>query len=157
MPSTRQENVFDMFQETIVFNTQNAADYASVPDAATHFANVMAAITALEAFFADQTSGESTAATVQKTVLKLAIRRITENLHYIPAFYDFEVIERKLEYQWALGATKDDVRYRLAPRTPLAICPRELRQSYNRCAPTPHLGVREWILRGYAPICADRR
>mgnify|MGYP001243321459 CR=1 FL=1 len=45
---------------------------------------------------------------------KLAIRKITENLYYIPAFYDFEVIERQLEYQWALGATKDDVRYRLA-------------------------------------------
>jgi len=45
---------------------------------------------------------------------KLAIRKITDNLHYIPAFYDFEVIERKLEYQWALGATNDDVRYRVA-------------------------------------------
>jgi chromosome partitioning protein len=45
---------------------------------------------------------------------KLTIRKITETLHYIPAFYNFEVIERQLEYQWALGETKDDVRYRLA-------------------------------------------
>jgi chromosome partitioning protein len=45
---------------------------------------------------------------------KLAVRKITENLHYVPAFYSFEKIERKLEYEWALGAVSDDVRYRLA-------------------------------------------
>ncbi len=45
---------------------------------------------------------------------KLAIRRINDNLHYIPAFYNFELIERRVEYQWALAATEDDVRYRLA-------------------------------------------
>ena len=75
MASSRQQNIFDMFQETLVFNTENAADYAAIPDAATHFATVLAGVTALEAFFADQTSGESAEATVQKTVLKLAIRR----------------------------------------------------------------------------------
>jgi len=64
-----------MFQESLVFNSENAGDYAAIPDAATHFATVQAAVTALLAFFADQTSGESTAATVQKTVIKLAIRR----------------------------------------------------------------------------------
>ncbi len=45
---------------------------------------------------------------------KLTIKRITEALHYIPCFYTFERIERKLEYEWSLGMTKDDVRYRLA-------------------------------------------
>ena len=45
---------------------------------------------------------------------KLAIRNISDNLYYIPAFYHFEKIERKLEYEWALGVTRDDVRYRLA-------------------------------------------
>jgi cellulose biosynthesis protein BcsQ len=45
---------------------------------------------------------------------KLAIRRVTENLHVIPAFYNFELIERHVEYQWALNTTRDDVRYRLA-------------------------------------------
>jgi cellulose biosynthesis protein BcsQ len=45
---------------------------------------------------------------------RLTIRKINENLYYIPAFYTFEKIERKLEYEWALGITKDDVRYRLA-------------------------------------------
>jgi cellulose biosynthesis protein BcsQ len=45
---------------------------------------------------------------------KLAIRELSENLHDIPAFYSFEIIERRLEYEWALGLTTDDVRYRLA-------------------------------------------
>lgn len=45
---------------------------------------------------------------------KLAVRKATENLHYVPAFYNFELVERRVEYRWALGATSDDVRYRLA-------------------------------------------
>jgi chromosome partitioning protein len=44
----------------------------------------------------------------------ITIRHITQTLHYIPAFYDFELVERRVEYQWALGNTVDDVRYRLA-------------------------------------------
>lgn len=75
MPTARQQNIFDMFEETIVFDTENAADYAAIPDAAVHFATVQAAIAALEVFFAEQTSGESAEATVQKTVLRAAIRR----------------------------------------------------------------------------------
>ena len=75
MASNRQQNIFDMFQETLVFNTENSADYAAIPDAAVHFATVLSAVTALETFFSNQTSGDSSAATVQKTVLKLAIRR----------------------------------------------------------------------------------
>jgi len=52
--------------------------------------------------------------TLDPNWLKLSVRRITESIHYIPAFYDFEPIERKFEYRWALGCTPDDVRYRLA-------------------------------------------
>jgi cellulose biosynthesis protein BcsQ len=45
---------------------------------------------------------------------KLAVREITSNLSYIPSFYAFEKLERKLEYEWAMGLTRDDVRYRLS-------------------------------------------
>ncbi len=45
---------------------------------------------------------------------KLAIRKVTESLSFIPAFYTFELVERRVEYRWALSATDDDVRYRLA-------------------------------------------
>jgi cellulose biosynthesis protein BcsQ len=41
------------------------------------------------------------------------ISKVNETLHYIPAYYSFEVIERALEYQWTLGVAQDDVRYRL--------------------------------------------
>lgn len=44
----------------------------------------------------------------------LSIQNVQSNLDYIPAFYDFEQTERRVEYQWALGLTHDDVRYRLA-------------------------------------------
>lgn len=57
------------------FNTENSADYAAIPDAAAHFATVQAAVNALEALFATQTSGEEAAATELKSVLRLAIRR----------------------------------------------------------------------------------
>jgi cellulose biosynthesis protein BcsQ len=46
--------------------------------------------------------------------MQRCIRKIATNLHYVPAFYSFEQIERRLEYRWALGLTTDDVRYRLA-------------------------------------------
>jgi cellulose biosynthesis protein BcsQ len=45
---------------------------------------------------------------------RLAIRVIQPTLHYVPAFYSFEQVERHVEYRWALGDTRDDVRYRLA-------------------------------------------
>ena len=75
MATDRQQNIFDMFQETLVFDDENSADYAAIAAAATHFATVLAAVTALEAHFADQTSGEAAEATVQKSVLRAAIRR----------------------------------------------------------------------------------
>ncbi len=63
--------------------------------------------------------------------VKLAIRPITDALHYIPAFYNFELIERRLEYRWALGVTKDDVRYRLA-RALLSDAMQNSEQRYDR-------------------------
>jgi hypothetical protein len=75
MASDRQQNIFDMFEETLVFDGENSADYAAIPDAAVHFATVLAAVNALEAHFADQTSGEAAEATVQKAVLTQAVRR----------------------------------------------------------------------------------
>jgi cellulose biosynthesis protein BcsQ len=61
----------------------------------------------------------------------LAIRRITGSLHYIPAFYNFELLERRLEYRWALGVTKDDVRYRLS-RALLSETIQSVEQGYDR-------------------------
>jgi len=59
---------------------------------------------------------------------KLAIRPITSTLDYISAFYDFEKIERSVEYRWALAAVKDDVRYRLAR----ALLEPEIQEKYDR-------------------------
>lgn len=59
---------------------------------------------------------------------KIAIRRVTETLHFIPAFYSFELVERHVEYRWALAATKDDVRYRLAR----ALLARSVQEDYDR-------------------------
>ena len=43
-----------------------------------------------------------------------AILHVNDNLHFLPAFYGLEALERREEYRWALGDTQDDVRYRLA-------------------------------------------
>lgn len=59
---------------------------------------------------------------------KLCLRRAANDLHYIPAFYNFELVERRVEYQWALGAAEDDVRYRLAR----ALLSPEVQQSFDR-------------------------
>jgi cellulose biosynthesis protein BcsQ len=42
------------------------------------------------------------------------ILRAHARLHFIPAFYDLERLERQLEYRWAIEDTTDDARYRLA-------------------------------------------
>ena len=52
--------------------------------------------------------------TLDPNWFKLAVRPVKDSICYIPAFYSFELIERKFEYRWALGYTSDDVRYRLA-------------------------------------------
>ncbi|MEQ1879047.1 MAG: hypothetical protein ABL958_20575, partial [Bdellovibrionia bacterium] len=75
MATARQQNIFDMFEETLVFNTENSADYAAIPDAAANFAKVQAAINALVELFATQTSGEEAAATELKSVQRQAVRR----------------------------------------------------------------------------------
>lgn len=43
-----------------------------------------------------------------------AILHVNNNLHFLPAFYGLETLERREEYRWAIGDTQDDVRYRLA-------------------------------------------
>jgi cellulose biosynthesis protein BcsQ len=46
--------------------------------------------------------------------IELTIRHVTSRLHYIESYYDFEELERSLEYRWSLCEFEDDVRYRLA-------------------------------------------
>jgi chromosome partitioning protein len=41
------------------------------------------------------------------------ILQVRKNLHFIPANYNLEMIERREEYRWAIDETPDDVRYRL--------------------------------------------
>lgn len=60
--------------------------------------------------------------------IRLTIRKVTENLYYIPAFYNFELVERRVEYRWALGAADDDVRYRLAR----ALLSEDVQRKYDR-------------------------
>ncbi len=43
-----------------------------------------------------------------------AICHVTGNLHFLPAFYSLEALERREEYRWAIDETPDDIRYRLA-------------------------------------------
>src|SRR5262249_9184670 len=42
------------------------------------------------------------------------ILQVTGDLHFLPAYYSLETVERREEYRWAMGETADDVRYRLA-------------------------------------------
>ncbi len=73
--SDRDHNINDMFVATLAFNAANKSDYSSLSEAAEKFAIVQAAVNALQTLFAAQTSGESSAAVEQKSVLKAAIRR----------------------------------------------------------------------------------
>ena len=43
-----------------------------------------------------------------------AIHHVNGNLHFLPAFYPLEALERREEYRWVMDETQDDVRYRLA-------------------------------------------
>jgi Mrp family chromosome partitioning ATPase len=43
-----------------------------------------------------------------------AIHHVNGNLHFLPAFYTLEALERREEYRWVMDETQDDVRYRLA-------------------------------------------
>lgn len=60
--------------------------------------------------------------------VQLSVRKVQDRLHYIPAFYNFELVERRVEYQWALGIAHDDVRYRLAR----ALLSPEIQNSFDR-------------------------
>ena len=71
----RVKNINDMFIATREFNAANAADYASLPDAAAKFAIVSDVISKLEDYLAKQTSGAIGQAVEQKSVLVQAIRR----------------------------------------------------------------------------------
>lgn len=75
MATDREQNIYDMFDATLVFNTENSGDYSGIALAATSFTNVQNAVNNLDAFFADQTSGEAAQAVEQKAVLRAAIRR----------------------------------------------------------------------------------
>lgn len=43
-----------------------------------------------------------------------SIRNASEKLDYVPCYYTFQNLERRLEYRWAMNETDDDVRFRLA-------------------------------------------
>lgn len=73
--SVRTRNIFDMFVATREFDAANAADYASLPEAARQFGIVRAAIDALQNHFAAQASGAGGQAVEGKSVLRAAIRR----------------------------------------------------------------------------------
>lgn len=73
--SEREQNIFDMFRNTAQFDTENAADYASLPEAAARFTSVRARIAALENYTADKASGAKGQAVEQKSATRAAIRR----------------------------------------------------------------------------------
>lgn len=56
------------------------------------------------------------------------IKNASTNLDYIPCWYSFQNLERRLEYRWALKETDDDVRYRLARVVHSA----QIQSKYNR-------------------------
>jgi chromosome partitioning protein len=43
-----------------------------------------------------------------------AILHVSDKLHFLPAFYGLETLERREEYRWVIADTQDDIRYRLA-------------------------------------------
>lgn len=71
----REQNILDMFRNTVQFDAESAGDYASIPEAATRFASVRAKITAMENHVANRTSGARGQAVEQKAVIRAAIRR----------------------------------------------------------------------------------
>lgn len=71
----RSRNVYEMFNRILAFNGVNATDYAAIATAAAKFTEVQSASDAMEAFFAEQESGEVGAAVVLKAVLRAAIKR----------------------------------------------------------------------------------
>ncbi len=75
MASDRARNVADMFVAVIAFDAVHKTEYVAITAAAAEIAKVKAASDAMEAFFAEQTSGEASMAVEQKSLLKIAARR----------------------------------------------------------------------------------
>ena len=71
----REINILNMFIATVRFDDVNKTDYQTLPEAGANFAIVKAAILALQAHAANQTSGAASQAVEQKSVLRAAIRR----------------------------------------------------------------------------------
>jgi cellulose biosynthesis protein BcsQ len=66
--------------------------------------------------------------TLREDWYETTIEAVSGNLHYIPAYYSFEVVERSIEYQWTLAASNDDVRYRLSN----ALLCKHIQNNYDR-------------------------
>ena len=71
----REQNIYDMFQNTVEFDSANAADYAHLPDAEANFAIVRAVIAKLEDYASKKTSDARGQAVELKSVVRAAIRR----------------------------------------------------------------------------------
>jgi len=59
---------------------------------------------------------------------QIAIKPVSELLHYISCWYTFEKLERNLEYRWVLNDTENDVRFRLSR----ALLSPEIQSNYDR-------------------------
>ena len=59
---------------------------------------------------------------------QLAIKRVSDRLHYVSCWYSFEKLERNLEYRWVLKDTEDDIRFRLAR----ALLSKDVQENYDR-------------------------
>lgn len=59
---------------------------------------------------------------------QIAIKHVSDTLHYISCWYTFERLERNLEYRWVLDDTEDDIRFRL----PRALLSAEVQSNYDR-------------------------
>ena len=71
----REQNIFDMFRNTVQFDAVNAADYAHLPNAEANFAIVRAVIVKLEDYASTKVSGARGQAVELKSVIRAAIRR----------------------------------------------------------------------------------
>ena len=59
---------------------------------------------------------------------KIAIKQVSNKLHYVSCWYTFEKLERNLEYRWILNDTSDDIRFRLSR----ALLSANVQDSYDR-------------------------
>lgn len=59
---------------------------------------------------------------------QIAVKHVSDTLHYISCWYTFEKLERNLEYRWVLNDTEDDIRFRLSR----ALLSPDIQNSYDR-------------------------